>query len=51
LRLDPLIAAGVALAPALTDAAYMMFTLAVIARRRVPAESWSAICICSRLSQ
>jgi hypothetical protein len=43
LALDPLIAAGVVLATALTDAAYVMFTSAVIARRRVPAASWSAI--------
>ncbi|MBV9065832.1 MAG: hypothetical protein JO004_08700 [Methylobacteriaceae bacterium] len=43
LALDPLIAVGVVLATALTDAAYVMFTSAVIARRRVPAASWSAI--------
>jgi uncharacterized membrane protein YhaH (DUF805 family) len=43
LALDPLIAAGVVLATALTDAAYVMFTSAVITRRRVPAASWSAI--------
>ena len=40
---DPLIAAGVVLATALTDAAYVMFTSAVVARRRVPAASWSSI--------
>jgi hypothetical protein len=39
---DPLIATGVVLATAATDAVYVMFTSAVIARRRVPAASWSA---------
>ena len=43
LGLDPLIGIGVVLATALTDAAYVMFTPAVIARKRVPAASWSAI--------
>ena len=43
LALDPLIAAGVVLATALTDAAYVMFTSAVIARKRIPAASWSSI--------
>jgi hypothetical protein len=43
LTIDPLIAAGVVLATALTDAAYVMFTSAVIARKRVPAASWSSI--------
>jgi hypothetical protein len=43
LALDPFIAIGVVLATALTDAAYVMFTSAVIARKRVPAASWSAI--------
>jgi uncharacterized membrane protein YhaH (DUF805 family) len=41
--LDPFIAIGVVLATALTDAAYVMFTSAVVARKRVPAASWSAI--------
>jgi uncharacterized membrane protein YhaH (DUF805 family) len=43
LMFDPLIAAGLVLATALTDAAYVMFTSAVIARRRIPAASWSSI--------
>jgi hypothetical protein len=43
LTVDPPIAAGVVLATALTDAAYVMFTSAVVARRRVPAASWSSI--------
>ena len=43
LALDPLIAIGVVLATALTDAAYVLFTSAVIARKRVPAASWSSI--------
>ena len=41
--LDPLIAAGVVLATAATDAVYVMFTSAVVARRRVPAATWSSI--------
>jgi hypothetical protein len=43
LQIDPLIALGVVLATATTDAAYVMFTASVIARRRVPAANWSAI--------
>src|SRR5471032_378783 len=39
---DPLIATGVVLATAATDAVYVMFTSAVISRRRVPAATWSA---------
>ena len=39
---DPLIATAVVLATAATDAVYVMFTSAVIARRRVPAATWSA---------
>jgi uncharacterized membrane protein YhaH (DUF805 family) len=41
--IDPLIAAGVLLATAATDAVYVMFTSAVVARRRVPAATWSSI--------
>lgn len=37
---DPLIAGGVILATALTDAAYVMFTSAVVSRRRIPAASY-----------
>jgi len=40
--IDPLTAAGVLLATAATDAVYVMFTSAVVNRRRVPAASWSA---------
>jgi hypothetical protein len=42
-QLDPLIAAGVLVATAATDAVYVMFTAAVTARRRVPAASWSSV--------
>jgi hypothetical protein len=41
--IDPLTAAGVLLATAATDAVYVMFTSAVVARRRVPAASWSSV--------
>ncbi len=41
--INPLIAAGVTLATAATDAVYVVFTAAVVARRRVPAATWSAI--------
>jgi len=41
--IDPLVAAGVVVATALTDACYVMFTSAVAARRRVPAASWSSV--------
>ena len=41
--LDPLIAVGVVLATAATDAVYVMFTSAVVARKRVPAATWSSI--------
>ena len=40
---DPLTAAGVVLATALTDAAYVRFTSAVVARRRVSAANWSGL--------
>jgi hypothetical protein len=43
LGIDPLIAAGVMLATAATDAVYVMFTSAVVARKRVPAATWSSI--------
>jgi hypothetical protein len=43
MTISPLTAAGVVLATAATDAVYVMFTSAVVARRRVPAASWSAI--------
>jgi hypothetical protein len=41
--IDPLTAAGVMLATAATDAVYVMFTSAVVSRRRVPAATWSGI--------
>ncbi|HEY8264266.1 MAG TPA: hypothetical protein VIG26_07910 [Methyloceanibacter sp.] len=41
--IDPLIAAAVVAATACTDAVYVMFTNAVIKRRRLPAASWSRI--------
>jgi hypothetical protein len=41
--IDPLTAGGVLLATALTDAVYVMFTSAVVARKRVPAATWSSI--------
>jgi hypothetical protein len=43
LGIDPLLALGVVVATAATDAVYVMFTSAVIARRRVPAASWSSV--------
>jgi uncharacterized membrane protein YhaH (DUF805 family) len=41
--IDPLVAAGVVIATALTDACYVQFTSAVAARRRWPAASWSSV--------
>ena len=41
--IQPLTAAGVMLATAATDAVYVMFTSAVVARKRVPAASWSSV--------
>lgn len=43
LQIDPLIALGVLVATATTDAAYVMFTASVVARKRVPAATWSSI--------
>ncbi len=40
IMIDPWIAAGVVLATAATDAVYVMFTTAVVARKRVPAATW-----------
>jgi hypothetical protein len=42
-EIDPLIALGVVLATATTDAAYVFFNAAVVARHRVRAANWSAI--------
>lgn len=39
----PLVALGVVVATAVTDAVYVMFTASVAARRRVPAASWSSL--------
>ncbi len=41
--IEPLTAGAVLLATAATDAVYVMFTSAVVARKRVPAATWSAI--------
>ena len=41
--IDPLTAGAVFIATAATDAVYVMFTSAVIARKRVPAANWSAV--------
>jgi uncharacterized membrane protein YhaH (DUF805 family) len=43
LAIDPLIAVGVVLATAATDAVYVMFTSAVVARRRMHAATWSSV--------
>ena len=43
LTFDPLIGAAVLLATALTDAIYVMFTNAVVRRKRFPAAAWSSI--------
>jgi hypothetical protein len=41
--IDPLTAIAVVVATAATDAVYVMFTSAVVARRRVPAASSSSV--------
>src|SRR5262249_45024724 len=41
--IDPVLALGVVIATAATDAVYVMFTSAVVPRRRVPAATWSSI--------
>jgi hypothetical protein len=43
MSIDPLIAGGVVLTTALTDAIYVQFTAAVAARRRYAAASWSSL--------
>ena len=40
---DALTAVAVTIATAATDAVYVMFTSAVVARKRVPAATWSSI--------
>ena len=41
--IHPLTAIAVVFATAATDAVYVMFTSAVVARKRVPAATWSSI--------
>ena len=43
LAINPAIAAGVLVATAVTDAAYVFFNAAVVSRRRLRAANWSAI--------
>ena len=43
LTVAPLTAVGVLIATAATDAVYVMFTSAVVARRRIPAATWSSV--------
>ncbi len=42
-QLDPLLALGVLISTAATDAVYVMFNAAVSSRRRIPAATWSSI--------
>jgi len=46
--IDPVTAGAVLLATAATDAVYVMFTSAVVARKRVPAATWSSVWYCCR---
>jgi hypothetical protein len=41
--INPWTGGGVLLATAATDAVYVMFTSAVVTRRRVPAATWSSV--------
>ncbi len=43
MMIDPLTATAVLAATAATDAVYVMFTSAVVTRRRLPAATWSSI--------
>jgi hypothetical protein len=43
IQIEPLLAAAVVVATALTDAVYVMFTNSVVKRHRLPAASWSSI--------
>ena len=43
ISISPLTAAAVVVATAATDAVYVMFTSAVVARKRVPAATWSSL--------
>lgn len=42
-NIEPLIAAGVVVSTAVTDAAYVFFNAAVSERRRIAAASWSSV--------
>jgi hypothetical protein len=42
-HIDPLLALGVLISTAVTDAVYVMFTAAVTRRRRVAAATWSSV--------
>jgi uncharacterized membrane protein YhaH (DUF805 family) len=42
-QIEPLIALAVLTATAATDAIYVLFTTAVVKRRRLPAAAWSSI--------
>jgi len=42
-QIHPLLAIGVAVSTAATDAVYVMFSAAVSSRRRVPAATWSSV--------
>jgi uncharacterized membrane protein YhaH (DUF805 family) len=42
-EIDPLIGAGVIACTAVTDAVYVFFNAAVVARRRLSAANWSGI--------
>jgi predicted small integral membrane protein len=42
-HLHPLLALGVLISTAATDAVYVMFNAAVSSRRRIPAATWSSV--------
>ena len=42
MQIRPLLAAGVLVSTALTDAVYVQFTSAVVARKRLAAATWSS---------
>jgi len=42
-QIHPLLALGVVLSTAATDAVYVMFSSAVAARKRIPAATWSGL--------
>lgn len=43
LQVNPMLALGVLVSTAVTDAVYVMFTAAVTEHRRIPAATWSSI--------